>query len=139
MQQIDQVEKDLEEERNNYNLAKLTVEQEAAQNNQVLLKQDKVIRAADTKLKENIGNWEEKLHQKQRMIDLLKEIQVKKKKDFDQLVQKRESSKQIIWFREEQRRYEDQLEEINKKNRMLLVVESGYRDEIARQKAVLNE
>ena len=139
MQQIDQVEKDLEEERNNYNLAKLTVEQEAAQNNQVLLKQDKVIRAADTKLKENIGNWEEKLHQKQRMIDLLKEIQVKKKKDLDQLVQKRESSKQIIWFREEQRRYEDQLEEINKKNRMLLVVESGYRDEIARQKAVLNE
>ena len=45
----------------------------------------------------------------------------------------------MVWFRDEQRRYEDQLDEVKKKNKVLEVIHSGYQDEVTRLKAVLNE
>lgn len=108
-------------------------------NVQTLFKQDKSIDEINMSLKERTREWEEKLHHKQKMIDLVREIKEKKSKDLASLVQKRETSRQIIWFREEQRRYQEQLDEINKKNKTLEVIERGYIDEVARQKSVLNE
>jgi len=70
-------------------------------NVQTLFKQDKSIDEINMSLKERTREWEEKLHHKQKMIDLVKEIKEKKSKDLASLVQKRETSRQIIWFREE--------------------------------------